>query len=96
MVRGDDDVLNELDENAVEAALQLAEEHGGGVIALTVGPAPAAGAVRKALQLGVAAGVQVSDDRIAGADVVRTAEDHVFALEDRDRAEAATLLAELG
>jgi len=74
VVRGDDDVLNELDENAVEAALQLAEEHGGEVIALTVGPAPAAGAVRKALQLGVAAGVQVSDDRIAGADVVRTAE----------------------
>lgn len=73
VVRGEDDVLNELDENAVEAALVLAEEHGGEVVALTAGPGPAAGAVRKALQLGAVAAVQVTDDRIAGADVVGTA-----------------------
>ena len=35
MVRGEDDVLNELDENAVEAAVSLVEENGGEVIALT-------------------------------------------------------------
>lgn len=74
VVRSDDDVLNELDENAVEAALQLAEEHGGQVVALTVGPGPASGAVRKALQMGADSGVHVSDDRIAGADVLGTAE----------------------
>jgi electron transfer flavoprotein beta subunit len=73
VVRGEDDVLNELDENAVEAALQLAEEHGGEVVALTVGPAPAAGAVRKALQMGADAGVHVCDDALAGADVLGTA-----------------------
>lgn len=73
VVRGDEDVLNELDENAVEAALVLAEEHGGEVVALTVGPDAAAGAVRKALQLGAGTAVHVNDDRIAGADVLGTA-----------------------
>lgn len=73
VVRGEDDVLNELDENAVEAALVLAEERGAEVVALTVGPAAAAGAVRKALQLGADAAVHVDDERVAGADVVGTA-----------------------
>lgn len=74
VARGEDDVLNELDENAVEAALALVEEHGGEVVALTVGPAAAAGAVRKALQMGADSAVHVLDDRIAGADVLGTAE----------------------
>jgi electron transfer flavoprotein beta subunit len=73
VVRSEDDVLNELDENAVEAALELVEEHGGEVVALTVGPAPAAGAVRKALQMGADSAVLVSDERLAGADVLGTA-----------------------
>jgi electron transfer flavoprotein beta subunit len=73
VVRGDEDVLNELDENAVEAALVLAEEHGGEVVALTVGPDAAAAAVRKALQLGADSAVHVCDERIAGADVLGTA-----------------------
>ena len=38
IVRGDDDVLNELDENAVEAAVSIVEEHGGETIAVTMGP----------------------------------------------------------
>lgn len=74
VARSEDDVLNELDENAVEAALTIAEEHGGEVVALTVGPAAAAGAVRKALQMGTDAAVHVLDERIAGADVLGTAE----------------------
>jgi electron transfer flavoprotein beta subunit len=73
VVRTEEDVLNELDENAVEAALVLVEQHGGEVITLTAGPAAAAGAVRKALQLGADAAVQVADDAVAGADVVGTA-----------------------
>jgi electron transfer flavoprotein beta subunit len=73
VARTEEDVLNELDENAVEAALVLAEEHGGEVVALTAGPAAAAGAVRKALQLGADAAVHVDDERVAGADVVGTA-----------------------
>jgi electron transfer flavoprotein beta subunit len=73
VVRGEEDVLNELDENAVEAALVLVEEHGGEVVALTAGPEAATGAVRKALQLGADHAVHVQDERIAGADVIGTA-----------------------
>jgi len=69
---GGDGTINELDENAVEAALLLVEQHGGEVVALTVGPADAVDAVRRALQLGADAGVHVLDDAIAGSDVFGT------------------------
>ena len=69
LVRGEDDVLNELDENAVEAAVSLVED----LVALTMGPEDAEDAVRRALQMGVDSGVVVSDDDLAGADVVTTA-----------------------
>ncbi|WP_062467143.1 electron transfer flavoprotein subunit beta/FixA family protein [Demequina maris] len=71
---GDDGTMNELDENAVEAALQLKEAAGEGeVYALTVGGDDAVAAVRKALQLGVDHAVHVSDAAIAGSDVFGTA-----------------------
>lgn len=73
IVRGLDDVLNELDENAVEAALSLAEEVGGSVVALTMGPEDAVDALRRSLQMGAHEAVHVRDDRLAGADVVATA-----------------------
>jgi len=72
----DDGTLNELDENAVEAALLIRESLPEGeceVFALTVGGADAVAAVRKALQLGVDHGVHVSDTAIAGSDVFGTA-----------------------
>lgn len=68
-----DGTLNELDENAVEAALALAEEHGGEVVALTMGPADAEDAVRRALQMGADHAVHVQDDALAGSDVFATA-----------------------
>lgn len=73
LVRGEDDVLNELDENAVEAAVSLVEEHGGEVIALTMGPEDAEDGLRRALQMGADSAVLVSDEALAGADVVTTA-----------------------
>ena len=73
LVRGEDDVLNELDENAVEAAVSLVEELGGEVVALTMGPDDAEDAVRRALQMGADSGVVVSDDDLTGSDVVATA-----------------------
>jgi len=73
VVRGPEDVLNELDENAVEAAVTLADQHGGSVTALTMGPASAVDALRRALQMGAGDAVHVADDRLAGADVVATA-----------------------
>ncbi len=72
----DDGTMNELDENAVEAALQLKEalpEGEAEVYAVTVGGADAVAAVRKALQLGVDHAVHVSDEAIAGSDVFGTA-----------------------
>ncbi len=72
----DDGTMNELDENAVEAALLIKESFPEGeceVYALTVGGPDAVGAVRKALQLGVDHAVHVSDAAIAGSDVFGTA-----------------------
>ncbi|WP_062463713.1 electron transfer flavoprotein subunit beta/FixA family protein [Demequina soli] len=71
---GDDGTMNELDENAVEAALQLREAAGEGeVYALTVGGDDAVAAVRKALQLGVDHALHVADASVAGSDVFGTA-----------------------
>ena len=65
LVRGDDDVLNELDENAVEAAVSLVEEYGGEVVAVTMGPEDAVDGLRRALALGADRGIHVCDDRAA-------------------------------
>lgn len=74
VVRDDGEgVLNELDEHAVEQAVQLVEANGGEVVALTMGPADAEDALRKALQLGATSAVHVQDDALAGADVLTTA-----------------------
>ena len=71
---GGDGTLNELDENAVEAALVLAEQQDEvEVVALTMGPPDAADAVRRALQMGADRGVHVLDDALSGTDVFGTA-----------------------
>src|SRR5690625_2575620 len=72
----DDQVLNELDENAIEVALTVVENHGEGeheIMALTVGHKGAATSVRKALQLGANRAIHVLDDAIAGSDAFATA-----------------------
>lgn len=74
LVRGEEDSLNDLDENAVEAAVAACENHGGEVIALTMGPEGAKDAVLRALQMGADRGVHICDDRLAGTDVVGTAQ----------------------
>lgn len=65
-------LLSELDEYAVEAALKLTESAGGEVTALTMGPADAETAVKKALQMGADAGVHIVDDGLHGSDAVAT------------------------
>jgi len=70
-----DGLLSELDEYAVEQALQLKEKAGEGevtVTALSVGPEKAVDAVRKALQMGADQGIHVVDDAIAGSDYAAT------------------------
>jgi len=71
---GVDGLLSELDEYAVEQALQLKEKAGDDttVTALCVGPEMAVDAVRKALQMGADQGVHVVDDAIAGSDAAAT------------------------
>ncbi|HEX6247403.1 MAG TPA: electron transfer flavoprotein subunit beta/FixA family protein [Nocardioidaceae bacterium] len=70
---GVDGLLSELDEYAVEQALQLKEKNEGTeVTVLTVGPEQATDAVRKALQMGADKGVHVVDDAIAGSDALAT------------------------
>ncbi|MFC5380489.1 electron transfer flavoprotein subunit beta/FixA family protein [Aquipuribacter nitratireducens] len=71
-----DGLLSELDEYAVEEAVRLRESGAAGddaeVVALTIGPADARDALKKALQMGADAGVLVSDDAIHGSDAVGT------------------------
>jgi electron transfer flavoprotein beta subunit len=74
---GVDGLLSELDEYAVEQALQLKEKRTADgeeveVTALCVGPEKAVDAVRKALQMGADKAVHVLDDAIAGSDYVAT------------------------
>ena len=72
---GVDGLLSELDEYAVEQALQLKEKAGDDsveVTALCVGPEKALDAVRKALQMGADKGIHVVDDAIAGSDAIAT------------------------
>jgi electron transfer flavoprotein beta subunit len=70
---GVDGLLSELDEYAVEQALQLKEKNEGTeVTVLTVGPEKAIDAVRKALQMGADKGVHVVDDAVAGSDAPAT------------------------
>jgi electron transfer flavoprotein beta subunit len=70
---GVDGLLSELDEYAVEQALQAVEKAGDGEITvLTVGPEAAVDAVRKGLQMGAHKGAHVVDDAIHGSDSVAT------------------------
>jgi len=71
---GVDGLLSELDEYAVEQALQIKEKLADDteVTVLTVGPEKAVDAVRKALQMGADKGVHVSDEAIAGSDALGT------------------------
>ena len=80
LTRGEDDTLNELDEDALEAALRLVEAHpvaeggpGHDVTVLTLGPAGAVEALRRALAMGATTAVHVRDDAVAGSDALATA-----------------------
>jgi electron transfer flavoprotein beta subunit len=73
---GVDGLLSELDEYAVEQALQIKEKADNPddvkVIALCVAPEKGVDAVRKALQMGADEGVHVTDEAIAGSDAIAT------------------------
>jgi len=68
-----DAVLDEINERAVEEALQLQATHGGEVTVVSVGPDRATDAIRKALSMGADKAVHVSDEALHGTDAIGTA-----------------------
>jgi electron transfer flavoprotein beta subunit len=80
--RSGEAALNGFDANAVEEALRLKEAGGESeVVAVSLGPAKAAEALRKALAMGVDRAVLVSDEAAAGSDLVATSRALAAALE---------------
>ncbi|MFJ2185216.1 electron transfer flavoprotein subunit beta/FixA family protein [Streptomyces anulatus] len=68
-----DGLLSELDEYAVEQALQIADgADGAEITVVTVGPEDAKDALRKALSMGADRAVHVEDDGLHGSDVMGT------------------------
>jgi electron transfer flavoprotein beta subunit len=71
--RSGEGALNPFDANAVEEALKLKDATGEGeVVLVSMGPAKAQDALRKALAMGADRAVLVSDESAAGADLVAT------------------------
>jgi electron transfer flavoprotein beta subunit len=68
-----DGLLSELDEYAVEQALQIADERDDvEVVAMTLGPEDAADAIKRSLQMGASAGVHIIDEAVHGSDALAT------------------------
>jgi electron transfer flavoprotein beta subunit len=68
-----DGLLSELDEYAVEQALQISDELDDvEVVVMTLGPEDAADAVKRALQMGASAAVHIIDDAVHGSDALAT------------------------
>lgn len=69
---GVESIINPYDQHALEAAVQLKEEQGGEVIAITMGPPQAEEVLRQCISCGADRGVLVSDRAFAGADTWAT------------------------
>jgi electron transfer flavoprotein beta subunit len=65
-------IVNPFDENAVEAALQIKEKHGGTITVITMGPPQAAEALRTTIAMGVDNAILISDRAFAGSDTWAT------------------------
>lgn len=73
--RSGEKTLNPFDTHAIEAALQLRESGAldvEEVVAITVGPSSAQKALHKAVSLGADRSIHLTDDALAGSDVVAT------------------------
>ncbi len=69
---GVESIINPFDLFALEAALQLREQAGGEITALTMGPPQAAEVIKEAIGYGVDEGLLLSDRAFAGADTWAT------------------------
>ncbi|HOV80741.1 MAG TPA: electron transfer flavoprotein subunit beta/FixA family protein [Bacillota bacterium] len=66
-------VINPSDRNAIEAALQLKERHGGRVVLASMAPPDAGEALKEGLAMGADEAFLLSDPAFAGADTLATA-----------------------
>jgi electron transfer flavoprotein beta subunit len=89
--RSGEGALNPFDAHAVEEALKLRDASGEGeVVVLSMGPQKAVDSLRKALAMGADRAVLVSDDALAGSDLVATSAVLAKALE-REEADLVLL-----
>jgi electron transfer flavoprotein beta subunit len=65
-------VINESDEYALEEGLRIAEKTGGEVVVFSLGPDRVKEALRKALAVGAARAVHLSDSAFSGGDALAT------------------------
>jgi len=73
MIRdGVESIINPLDLYAIEAGIQMREQYGGELIALTMGPVSAQKALKEAIAMGCDDGILVSHKKFAGADTWST------------------------
>lgn len=80
---GADNVIDEIGERALEAALTFADSNEGTeVTVLSMAPESATASVRKGLAMGAASATHVTDEALAGADLGLTAEVLAAALRD--------------
>jgi len=89
--RSGEGALNPFDAHAVEEALKIRDASGEGeVVVLSMGPQKATDSLRKALAMGADRAVLVSDDAVAGSDLVATSAVLAKALE-REEADLVLL-----
>lgn len=65
-------IVNPFDKNALEAAVQLKELHGGEVTVITMGPPQAKEALKECLSLGADQAYLISDRAFSGSDTLAT------------------------
>lgn len=65
-------IVNPFDKNAVEAALQLKEKHGGKVSVISMGPPQAKDALKECIAMGADQAFLISDRAFGGADTLAT------------------------
>jgi electron transfer flavoprotein beta subunit len=77
-------ILDPADEYGIEAGLRMVEQHGGEVVAVTMGPAAAEDALRRAMAMGAERAIHILDSALAPSDALATA--RVLATVIRDEA----------
>lgn len=65
-------IINPYDAHAVEAAVQIKEQHGGKVTVISMGPPQAEETLKRALTFGADEGILLSDRAFAGSDTLAT------------------------